>query len=159
MSSKEGVVIRRLCLAMVLLVLATVALAQKIETDWVRGTDFSAFRTYAWGISPSPVQDVEVDRQMRGFINEELRGAGLQEEIPPDGQFDLIVIYSARTYQDPSDMKKNNVRLQIALLDARDHKVLWRASATEPITGDVRENPAVYQRVIRAMFGQYPPRP
>ena len=35
---------------------ATASVAQKVNIDWDRGTDFSKLHTYAWQTSPDPAK-------------------------------------------------------------------------------------------------------
>ena len=49
----------------------------QVKVDWVRGTDFSKYKTYAWGdtqqMTPDPKHTIE------GIINAALQAKGLQE--------------------------------------------------------------------------------
>ena len=63
-----------------------------VEVDWVRGTDFSKFKTYAWGttrqMTPDPKHTIEVT------IDAALQAKGLQK-VDMDANPSLIVAFSA----------------------------------------------------------------
>jgi hypothetical protein len=139
-----------------LFALAGIASAQTVIVDFIPGTDFSRFRTYAWGIAPNPIQDVTIDGQIRPLFNNALATKGLSERGASE-RFDLIALYSGETFPDPHNSKLNHIRLQLALADAADHKVLWRAVATATSANDVKHSQIVFQRLVHALIEHYPP--
>ena len=50
-----------------LVVLGGSALAQKVNVDWDRGTNFSQFKTYAWQPSPDPASGLWDQRIIDGL--------------------------------------------------------------------------------------------
>src|SRR3954468_17707467 len=139
-----------------LFVLGGVASAQNVIVDSIPGTDFSRFRSYTWGIAPNPIQDVTIDGQIRPLFNNALATKGLSERGASE-RFDLIALYSGETFPDPHNSKLNHIRLQLALADAADHKVLWRAVATATSANDVKHSQIVFQRLVHVLVEHYPP--
>jgi hypothetical protein len=64
----------------------------EVKVDWVRGTDFSKYKTYAWGttrqMTPDPKHTIE------GAIDAALQAKGLQK-VDMDANPSLIVAFSA----------------------------------------------------------------
>jgi hypothetical protein len=139
-----------------LFTLAGIVSAQDVIVDSIPGTDFSRFRTYAWAIAPNPIQDVTIDGQIRPLFNNELATKGLSERGASE-RFDLIALYSGETFPDPKNPKLNHIRLQLALADAADHKVLWRGVATAVSANDVKHSQIVFQRLVHVLVEHYPP--
>jgi hypothetical protein len=73
----------------VAMLMATAALAQKVNIDWDRGTDFSEFHTYAWQPSTHPATGLW-DQRIIDAVNTQLQAKGykLVESNP-----DLWVVY------------------------------------------------------------------
>ncbi len=84
-------IISSLCL---LFVVASGALAQKVNVDWERGVNFTGYRTYAWGACEDPgelelwgpriVQNIEFQLSVKGF-----------RKALPGEQPDVIVSYQS----------------------------------------------------------------
>ena len=147
----------------ILLLIAIVGLlvaslpAQTVNVDWVRGTDFTAFKTYAWEVQRAfPVNDAVWDARFRTFVEAELNARGMTR-AGEDGKFDVIVWYNAQYQQDMSDTSKQNIRIQVALGDPSNNVVLWRGAANLPVSGDDAKDAATYRAAIQRMFQRYPP--
>jgi transcriptional regulator GlxA family with amidase domain len=148
---------RFLWLIVVLGLLATSLPAQTVAVDWVRGTDFTAFKTYAWETQRVyPVNDPIARAHFVDIIGSELGGKGLSA-AGGTAKFDLIVVWNARVQQDLDDTTKQTVTIQVALVDPSNNRALWRASAFSPISGDDSRDAAIYQDLVHQMFQRYPP--
>ncbi len=148
---------RILMIVVVLGLLVPALPAQTVDVDWVRGTDFTAFKTYAWEVQRAfPVNDAAWDARFRTFVEAELNARGMTRAAE-DGKFDVIVWYNAQYQQDMSDTSKQNIRIQVALGDPGNNVVLWRGAANLPVTGDDAKDAAAYRSAIHRMFLRYPP--
>src|SRR5437764_14263942 len=156
---------RKRVLLLVCLFVATLpALAQKTNTDWDRGTDFSQFHTYAWQKSPHPARGLW-DQRVIDNINKQLQAKGLQEvQSNPD----LWVVYTTHiqdqkqvvgtgynygpgwgwgpwwgggptttTYQ--TYITKEGT-LVVELANAKNHELEWRGSVTDTISDNSNKN-------------------
>ena len=148
---------RILMVVAVLGLLVTALPAQTVDVDWVRGTDFSVFKTYAWETQRVfPVNDPLARAHFVDVIGGELAAKGLRQS-GANAKFDLIVVWNARLQQDLQDTSKQTVTVQIGLADPSNNRVLWRASAFSQISGDDARDAAIYQQLVHQMFQQYPP--
>jgi hypothetical protein len=140
----------------VLGLLVTALPAQTVDVDWVRGTDFTAFKTYAWEVQRGfPVNDAAWNARFRTFIEAELGARGMSRS--DNAKFDVIVWYNAQFQQDMNDTSKQNIRIQVALADPSNNRVLWRGAANLPVSGDDAKDAATYRAAIQRMFQRYPP--
>ncbi len=148
---------RILMVVAVLGLLVTALPAQIVDVDWVRGTDFTAFKTYAWEVQRVfPVNDAAWNARFRTFVEAELGARGMSR-ADENGKFDVIVWYNAQFQQDTNDTSKQNIRIQVALADPSNNRVLWRGAANLPVSGDDAKDAAAYRAAIHRMFQQYPP--
>src|SRR5215467_5659203 len=75
---------RHSTILLLILLAASVAVAQKVNIDWDRGTDFSKFHTYAWQTSPDPAKGLWPQRVIDG-VNTQLQAKGFKlVESNPD---------------------------------------------------------------------------
>ena len=89
----------RVLLALAMLgFLAAVLQAQHVNVDWQRGTDFSKFKTYAWGESQNPIQDDMWAQRVVGLIEDQLKAKGLAT-VDADVDPSLTVVYNAGVKQ------------------------------------------------------------
>src|SRR5215831_12536434 len=78
-------------IAVVVLCLSSVGLAQEIHYDYDRTVDFSRYRTYKWvKIEANSAQDVFLDQNIRQAVDEVLSWKGF---IRTEGNADLNVAY------------------------------------------------------------------
>ena len=56
---------------------ATAAVAQKVNVDWDRGTNFTQFHTYAWQPSTHPAKGLW-DQRIIDAVNQQLQAKGFQ---------------------------------------------------------------------------------
>ena len=148
---------RILLLTAIVALLVTAAPAQTVDVDWIRGTDFTAFKTYAWETQRVfPVNDPLARAHFVDVIGSELAAKGLRQS-GANAKFDLIVVWNARLQQDLQDTSKQTVTIQIGLADPSNNRVLWRAGAFSQITGDDARDAAIYQDLVHQMFQQSPP--
>jgi hypothetical protein len=164
------------------LLLAAAAVAQKVNIDWDRGTDFSRFHTYAWQPSTHPAKGLWDQRIIDG-VNQQLQAKGLQlVQSNPD----LWVVYSnsikkdqqvvgtgynmgpawgwgygwggptTTTYQTYTTREGT---LIVDIADANGHQLLWRGSATNTISDNSDKNIKTLNNMMNKLFKNFPPKP
>lgn len=149
--------IRILWLLAVLALLGPALRAQTVDVEWIHGTDFTVFKTFAWEVQRvNPVNDAAWDARFRTFVEAELSANGMSK-ADENGKFDVIVWYNAQLQQDMKDTSKQNIRIQVALADASDNRILWRGAGNVGVTGDDAKDAATYQSLIHRIFQHYPP--
>jgi len=152
--------------------ISAIASAQNVNVDWKRGTDFSPFKTYAWGISPRPVNDPLWHQRILDNIDGALAGKGLVK-VDLNANPDMIVVYSAGLRQNVSyqgystgwwnrmgtinQVVENEGTLVVDLADPRQRTILWRGTATETLSDKSDKNIQKLQKMVSKMFQKYPP--
>ena len=94
----------RLSLVAALLALLPGALAPaqalkmpKVELDYDKETDFSAFKTYSWKDPAAAAKDPQMHTRIIWYVERELEKKGLKKTA--DGQGDLLVRYYAKAHE------------------------------------------------------------
>jgi len=131
-----------------------------VKVDWVRGTDFSKCKTYAWGISRQMTPDQK--RTIENTIEAALNAKGLQK-VEMDANPSLIVafsggnkpVYSIQGYLKNPIVKQGTLIVQLA--DPQLKKAVWWGIAEDTLTDDPGKYVALIQKVISKMFEKYPP--
>jgi hypothetical protein len=167
-------------LLMVLLA-ATVTVAQKVNIDWDRGTDFSKFHTYAWQTSPDPAKGLWPQRVIDG-VNTQLQAKGFRLV---DSNPDLWVVYTSHIKKDqqvvgtgynmgpgwgwgwwggPTTTTYNTYTykegtLVVDIADANGHTLLWRGTATDSVSDNSDKNIKTLNNAISKLFKNFPPKP
>jgi hypothetical protein len=156
-----------------LIVLVSVAMAQKVNTDWQHGTDFSKFKTYAWGESPHPIQDSIWNQRIIGDIDAQLAAKGMQK-VTPDQNPDLIVVYNAGVKQNRSlqgyrtggwysstgsiqEVVENDGTLVVDIANPQDKTVIWRGTASDTLADKSEKNIKKVKKMTEKMFKDFPP--
>ena len=131
-----------------------------VKVDWVRGTDFSKCKTYAWGtvrqMTPDPKHTIE------GSIDAALQAKGLQQ-VEMDANPNLIVafsagnkpVYSIQGYLKNPIVKQGTLVVQLA--DPQLKKALWWGIAEDTLTDNPDKYVTLIQRNVSKMFEKYPP--
>jgi Domain of unknown function (DUF4136) len=131
----------------------------EVKVDWVRGTDFSKFKTYAWGPSykkaPSPKHPLE-------DIDAALQAEGLHK-VGMDANPSLIVgfsvgnkiVYSIQNYLKNPILKQGTLVVELA--DPQLKKAVWWGIADDTLTDNPDKDIPMIQRAISKMFEKYPP--
>jgi len=160
---------------------ATLAFAQKIETDWDRTANFSNFHTYAWEQSPHPAKGFWNDRIIEA-IDKQLQAKGLTK-VDANANPDMWVVYSNSIkdqkqvvgtgynmgpgwywggWGGPSSVTYNTYvtkegTLVVELADAKNKQLLWRGSATDTISDNSNKNINTLNKAVSKLFQKYPP--
>jgi hypothetical protein len=158
-----------------LMFLVSAAMAQKVNSDWQHGTDFSKFKTYAWGESPHPIQDSIWNQRIVGDIDAQLAGKGMQK-VSAEQNPDLVVVYNAGVKQNRSlvgyrtggwvnstanvqEVVQNDGTLVVDIADPQDKVVIWRAMASDTLSDKSDKNIKKVSKMTEKMFKDFPPPP
>ena len=131
----------------------------EVKVDWVRGTDFSKYKTYAWGtthqVTPDPKHPTE-------DIDAALQAKGLQK-VAMDANPGLIAAFSGgnRLVYPIQGYLKNPVvkqgTLVVQLVDSQLKKAVWWGIAEDALTDNPDKDIPLFQKRISKMFEKYPP--
>jgi uncharacterized protein DUF4136 len=132
----------------------------EVKVDWVRGTDFSKCKAYAWGTSrqmtPDPKHTIEE------IIEATLQSKGLKK-VGMDAKPDLIVAFSGGNqlvYPIQGYLKNPLVKqgtLVVELADPQLKKAVWWGIADDTLTDNPDKYAALIQKKVSKMFEKYPP--
>jgi hypothetical protein len=167
--------------ALVILAFGSAALAQtitmpKVELDFDKDADFSAFKSYSWKDPLEAAKDPQMHTRIIWYVERELEKKGLAKK--PEGEGDLLVRYYAKartgfkgspaqnesylsgaagqltTSVDFSKVTEGTLLLE--LQRASDGKAVWRAG-TGYGTIDKKRIDADTARAVRLLLAKYPP--
>jgi hypothetical protein len=131
----------------------------EVKVDWVRGTDFSRYKTYAWG---TPKQKAPDPNHPLDDIDAALQAEGLQK-VGIDANPGLVVAFSVGNKQVYvlQHIAKNPIvkqgSLVVELEDPQLKKVVWWGVGEDTLTDDRDKDLPMIQRTISKMFKKYPP--
>ncbi len=164
---------RFLILAGVLCLIPALALAQQVNVDWQRGTDFSKYKTYAWGVGTHPIPDSLWNQRIIDMVDGQMQAKGLQK-VGLEQSPDLIVVYNAGLQQNVSyygywsgwwmgtesiqQVIEKEGTLVVDLLDPQQKMTVWRGTATDTLSDKSEKNISKAQKMVNKMFQKYPPR-
>jgi hypothetical protein len=160
---------------------ASGALAQglkmpKVELDYDKEVDFSAFRTFSWKDPLAAAKDPQMHTRIIWYVERELEKKGLAKK--PEGEGDLFVRYYAKgresykgtptqsesylsgaagqltTSVDFSKVAEGTLLLE--LQRASDGKAVWRAGSGYGSI-DKKRLDADTARAVRLLLSKYPP--
>jgi hypothetical protein len=132
----------------------------EFKVDWVRGTDFSKCKTYAWGISRQMTPDQK--RTIEVTLEAALQAKGLQK-VETDANPSLIVAFSGGNklvYSIQGSLKNPIVQqgtLVVELVDPQLKKAVWWGIAEDTLTDNPDKYVALIHKNIAKMFEKYPP--
>ena len=169
--------IQIICSVGLVLLLVSMAAAQKVYVDYNHGTDFKRFKTYAWGQGqhPNSIQDSIMLQNVQQEINSQVSGKGLQM-VQENQSPDLIVVLSIGMKQQTSyeawgtgdgwrmgggtgqiTPETSNVgTLVVDLYDANAKRMVWRGMAQDTLSSKSSKNEKQVSKAIDKMFKQYP---
>jgi hypothetical protein len=131
----------------------------EVKVDWVRGTDFSRYKTYAWAASQQRTPDPQ---HLIENIDSALQGKGLQP-VGIDANPSLIVacnagnklVYPIQGYLKNPTIKQGTLVIQLA--DPHLKKAVWWGIAEEVLTDKPGKDLPMVQKAVSKMFEKYPP--
>ena len=133
-----------------------------VKVNWVRGTDFSKYKTYAWGTSHQKTPNAVWNQHLVEDIDAALQAKGLHK-VEIGGNPNLIVAYDAGTQPAYSIWDLTEVKevkegtLVVQLVDSQYGKVVWWGIADDTLTNKPEKDFPMVQKRISKMFKQYPP--
>jgi hypothetical protein len=170
-----------------ILCVSPAVVAQKITSDYDKATDFSSFKTYAWGEGTS-VLDAKVDQEIRISIDMDLETKGLKKVEAKEA--DLLIAYhgaantdlNVSSFSDPTYTAMGGMpmmgttvwssgstvgsvgryirkgTLAIVIYDRRQHKVIWQAAAKGTVKERQDERMAQLNKTLTKLLDRYPPK-
>jgi hypothetical protein len=131
----------------------------EVKVDWVRGTDFSKYKTYAFG---TPNQKAPDPNHPLDDIEAALQAEGLQK-VGINANPGLLVAFSVGNKQVYvlQHIAKNPIvkqgTLVVELADPQSKKTVWWAVGEDTLTDNRDKDLPMIQRTISKMFKKYPP--
>ena len=148
----------------------------KVELDYDKDVDFSAFKTYSWKDPAAAAKDPQMHTRIIWYVERELEKKGLAKS--PDGKGDLFVRYYAKAKeglkgtgtQEESYLSGGAGQLTtgvdfqkvvegtliLELQRATDEKPVWRAGSGWGSI-DKKRIDAETASAVRLLFSKYPP--
>jgi uncharacterized protein DUF4136 len=159
-------------------VLAAAATAQKVTVDWDKATNFSGFRTYAWG-NNTPIRNQLMEQRIISGIESQLAAKGLQK-VDASSNPDLVVRYHASTDVQTqfntidtggwgpgwgwgggmSTTTEDRIlvgQLVVDIGDVKNKKFIWRGRASETLSDNPQKVEKNLDKALNKMFEKYPP--
>lgn len=158
-------------LGIIFLLVSVPCLAQSVNVDFDKSTDFTQYGTYAWKEGtqvPNPlshqriVNAIEYHLAMNGF-----------EEVSENP--DMYVTYHAAAKEELEitdwghggprwgwsrdiDVRRVTVGILVVdMVDAGDGKLFWRAVASDTVSANPAKNEKKINRAAKKMFKKFPP--
>ena len=165
-----------------LLVVGASAMAQKVNVDWDKATNFSGFKTYAWGNNTVAQNQMMGDRIVRD-IEAQLAAKGLQK-VEASANPDLVVMYHAGR---DTETQMNTIdtgmygpgwgrwgyggmgssttyvdkilvgQLIVDIGDVKNKKFIWRGTASATIPDKPEKGEKLINKAVTKMFQKFPP--
>ena len=167
----------RIALASALMcLLAVTTQAQDVNVDWQRGTDFSKYKTYAWGESQHPIKDDMWAQRVVGLIEDQLKAKGFAK-VDAGANPSLVVVYNAGVKQNESlqgyrtggffmggsgSIQKvitNEGTLVVDMYDPAQKSHVWRGVAEDTLSDKSDKNIKKVENAVKKLFEKYPPKP
>ena len=129
----------------------------EVKVDWVRGTDFSKYNTYALGTSSQMTPDPK--HTIEGMIDVALQAKRLQK-VAMDANPSLIVAFNAGnkliyTLDSYGPVKQGTLVVELA--DPQLNKAVWWGTAEDTLPDKPNKDLHLIQKKISKMFEKYPP--
>ena len=161
----------------VMMLLASVAFAQKVTTDYAKDANFGQYKTFMW-IKEPKMNDPLKRQRIIDEVNATLSSKGMKL-VTADADLAIAAHASTqkeRTLQTFYDGFGGGWRwgggfgsattsvntydvgtLVIDIFDARTKEALWRGSSTKTLSGNPEKNEKSLNKAIVKMFTNFPP--
>lgn len=131
----------------------------EVTVDWVQGTDFSKYKTYAWGNASQktpdpkhPIEDIDAALQAKGL-----------RKVERDANPSLLVavsvgskpVYVIQGWPVTPAVKQGTMIVQLA--DPQSKNALWWGVAYGVLTDKYDKDVGMIQKKVSKMFQKYPP--
>lgn len=165
-------------LAVIIVASAGLAVAQNVQTDYDHHANFSQYHTYSWSKveMPNPL----FNQRVKDDVNKELQSKGWQM-VPSGGQVDLVAMGTTQNktrlntfyngfgfggwgwggFPDQTTTTQQDYKvgtLVLDMFDASNHKLLWRGTASDTISHDVKDNQKHLENATDKFFKNFPPK-
>lgn len=158
-----------------LLIVAGSTLAQKVNVDFDKGTNFSTYKTFAWATG-TPAENPLVHQRIVAGIEAQLAAKGLRKvESNPD----IVVVYHAATDTQVSvntwgggpfggwrlgagTATVNKVpvgQLMVDIGDVKAKRFVWRGTASGTVSSKPEKNEKYLNTALAKMFENFPQPP
>jgi Domain of unknown function (DUF4136) len=164
----------------ILLLLAGMASAQQVKTDYDRSANFAQYKTYSWEHVKTQDQ-LDVDR-IKSAVNSALAEKGWTQ-VDSGGDVTVVAIEMTRNQQTlntfydgfgggwgwrrfggggfgeattTTDTYKVGT-LVVDLFDTKTKKLLWRSSSTDTLSNNSEKNIKNLDKGVEKMFKKFPP--
>lgn len=170
------------------LLLPSLAVAQKVRTDYAHATDFTKFKTYKWvKVGNSSQVNQLVDQRITSTIDSELAKEGLKKvDDNPDLLVDYQVALTSETQLTTFDSGGGGYgyggrwgygwgggggistttsstipigTLVVDLNDPAQKQLVFRGTATDTLSDKPENNAKKIQKAVKKIFEKYPPKP
>jgi hypothetical protein len=162
-------------IALVAVCLTGIATAQKVVSQYDRGTDFSKLKTYKWIIIQGTTPNQITAQNIVGLVNTALGEKGL---LQSEGNTDLLVGFQTSVDQQRQINSFNNGSprmegmrpvttssievgtLVVDMYDSGQKQLVWHSSATKTLNrgGNPAKNYERLQRGVDKLLKDFPPK-
>ena len=169
---------RVFAIAILSLLISTLAFAQKTNIDWDRTANFANYHTYMWEKSPNPAHGFW-DQRITDAVDKQLQAKGLtkvasnpavwvvyrnsihdQKQVVGTG-YGFGPGWGWGAWGGPVTYNTYVTKLGtlvVELADAKDKELLWRGSVTDTITDNSNKNINNLDKAVVKLFQSYPPK-
>ena len=164
--------------AAVMALLAAVALAEQVKTDYDRSANFAQYKTYSWQ-KISTRDPLMVDR-IKSAVNSALAAKGWTE-VPSGGDAAIVAIETTHEQQtlntfydgfgggwrwrgfggfgDATTTTETYTvgTLVVDIFDGSSKKLIWRGSASDTLSNNSEKNIKELDKSASKMFNRFPP--
>jgi Domain of unknown function (DUF4136) len=168
----------RIASIVIVLISATLALAQDVQTDYDHHVDFSQYKTYSW--AKVETSNSIWDGRVKDAVNKELQSKGLTE-APSGGDIAVVAVGTTRekptleTYYsggfggwgwrgfggDTATTTVENYKegtLVVDMFDNNTRKLLWRGTSSDTLSDKSEKNIKKLDKGVDKMFKDFPPK-
>jgi len=164
-------------IVLALLLTASLAFAQKVNTDYDHNFDFSSVHTFAVQFATPWGNQLQQDRAKQDII-QQLTAKGWTQAPDPATADVLVAVHGAVQQQKSLDtfysgggwgwgggmaQTSENVvnvgTMVVDLLNTHTKKLLFRGTATDQLSSKPEKNTEKLDKAIEKMFKDFPPRP
>jgi hypothetical protein len=159
----------------VFMLIAGIAIAQDMQTDYDKTADFSQYHTFMW-IKQPKTENPLMKQRIIDAVNAQLEAKGFRlvthdadlgisantatrEEHTLEGFYDGFPGWGWHRYWGPTTIQTYEVgTLVIDLFDSATKQVKWWASATDTVSSKPEKNAKKLNEAVEKMFKHFPPK-
>ena len=162
-----------LLVAVSLLLLCSVSLAQQVSVNYNHGANFSQYHTYAWGsnnknaiqnsiLAQVAQQDIEAVMQQKGLQKVEesqnpdliLTASGGEKEQTSWNAWGMRGIGGGMGGISPQQNIEST--MIVSLYDTKQKELVWRGIAQDTLSTKGNKNQEMVEKAVQKMFKQWP---